>query len=193
MANSRKIITPVGRASFVHVFQPRTNDSGKLEYTMSMIFDKDTDISELKALVKEAIMEKWGNKPPKNLKFPIKKGNDMDTDKYPEYKNKIVINTKSVNFPPGVINRKNQPIIDPNEFYSGAYCVASLVAYSFEHKTGGKGVAFGLQNIMKIKDGEPLISRGKAEDDFASIINGEVDIDLEDDDEEDDDILGDLG
>ena len=41
---------------------------------------------------------------------------------------------------------------------------------------------------MKIKDGEPLISRGKAEDDFASIIKGEteLDIDLEGDDEDDD-------
>jgi len=189
MANTRKIVTPVARASFVHVFQPQKNDQGKFEYRMTMIFDKDADISELKAIVKEAIKEKYGTNPPKNLKLPIKNGNDLDTDKYPEYKNKIVINVKSVNYPPGIIDYKTkQPITDPSEFYSGCYCVASLVAYTYEHKSGGKGVSFGLQNIMKIKDGEPLISRGKAEDDFASIIKGETElnIDLEGDDEDDD-------
>lgn len=69
MANGRKIITPTFRASFVHVITPRKNEqSGKDEYSVKMIFDKDTDLTEMKELIKEAIREKWGDKVPGGAK-----------------------------------------------------------------------------------------------------------------------------
>jgi hypothetical protein len=39
--------------------------------------------------------------------------------------------------------------------------------YSF-NTNGNKGIAFGLNNLQKIRDGEPLGSRSRAEDDFAA-------------------------
>ena len=68
---SKKVVTPTFRASFVNVFEPRQNgQSGKLEYSVKMIFDKDADLTGLKEIIKEAIRNKWGNNPPKNLKMP---------------------------------------------------------------------------------------------------------------------------
>ena len=190
---SRKVVTPTFRASFVNVFEPRENtQSGKLEYSVKMIFDKDADISELKEIIKEAIRNKWGDKAPKNLKMPLRSGNESDLDKYPEDKDKIIANAKSVMYPPGLIDAKTkQEIIDPKEFYSGCYARASVVCYAYDNVS--KGVAFGLQNLLKVKDGEPLVNRASAESDFASIIDTVQDV-IEGDVEatEDDDILGDL-
>ena len=91
MANGRKIVTPVFRASFVYVFTPRKNEqSGKDEYSIKMIFDKDADLSDLKAIIKEAIADKWGSNPPRGLKLPLKDGNAGDTEKYPEDKDKFI-------------------------------------------------------------------------------------------------------
>ena len=73
MANSRKIITPVFRASFVHVITPRRNEqSGKDEYSIKMIFDKDADLGEMKALIKEAIAENGGQMYLKGLNYLLK-------------------------------------------------------------------------------------------------------------------------
>lgn len=63
--------------------------------------------------------------------------------------------------------------MDPSEVYSGCYMRATLTAYAYD-KGGGKGVSFGLQNLMKVKDGEPLSSRATAENDFAAFASEAV-------------------
>ena len=173
MANGRKIVTPVFK----------NEQSGKDEYSIKMIFDKDADLSELKAIIKEAITDKWGNNPPRGLKLPLKDGNNNDTSKYPEDKDKYVANAKTIIAPPGVVNSQVQPIMDPNEVYSGCYMRATLTAYAYD-KGGGKGVSFGLQNLMKVKDGEPLSSRATAENDFAAFVGETV--------EDEADIMGEI-
>jgi len=190
-STSKKVVTPTFRASFVNVFEPRQNDqTGKLEYSVKMIFDKDADLTGLKEIIKEAIRNKWGTNPPKSLKMPLRDGNESDLEKYPEDENKIIANAKSVAYPPGLIDAKTkQEIIDPKEFYSGCYARASVVCYAYDNVS--KGVAFGLQNLLKIKDGEPLVNRASAESDFAGIIDS-VQSEVGEDTNTNDDILGDL-
>ncbi|MDE5754800.1 MAG: DUF2815 family protein, partial [Oscillospiraceae bacterium] len=43
---------------------------------------------------------------------------------------------------------------------------ASLTFYAF-NKNGNKGIACGLNNLEKIREGEPLDGHTRAEDDFA--------------------------
>ncbi len=168
MANARKIITPPFRASFVHLITPRKNEqSGKDEYSVKMIFDKNADLSEMKAIIKEAITEKWGTNIPQGLKLPLKDGNLGNLEKYPEDKDMIIANAKTTLTQPGIVNRQVQPIVDPKEIYSGCYMVATITAYAYD-KNGGRGVSFGLQNVMKWADGEPLTNRATAESDFAA-------------------------
>ena len=51
--------------------------------------------------------------------------------------------------------------------YSGVYGRASISFYAF-NSNGNKGIACGLNNLQKIRDGEPLGGRTRAEDDFAT-------------------------
>lgn len=58
------------------------------------------------------------------------------------------------------------PIIETSELYSGIYGRASITFYAFNNN-GNKGIACGLNNLQKIRDGEPLGSKSTAEADFA--------------------------
>lgn len=68
---------------------------------------------------------------------------------------------------PGIVDADRQPILDRSEVYSGVYGRASINFYAF-NSNGNKGIACGLNNLQKIKDGEPLGGKSRAEDDFAT-------------------------
>lgn len=61
-----------------------------------------------------------------------------------------------------------QPIIDRSEIYSGVYARVSISLYAFS-VNGNKGVACGLGNIQKIRDGEPLGGHTNASNDFDAV------------------------
>ena len=69
---------------------------------------------------------------------------------------------------PQIVDRKVQPIIDPMECGSGDYCNVSVNFYAY-NANGNRGVAAGLGNIQKIKDGERLAGRASAASDFTEI------------------------
>ena len=60
-----------------------------------------------------------------------------------------------------------QHIIDPEEVYSGVYGRASISFYAY-NTNGNKGIACWLNNLQKLRDGEPLGGHARAEDDFAA-------------------------
>ena len=59
------------------------------------------------------------------------------------------------------------PILTRSEVYSGVYGRASITFYAF-NSSGNRGIACGLNNLQKIRDGEPLGSKASAESDFAT-------------------------
>lgn len=83
------------------------------------------------------------------------------------YKGHYFINANS-NTPPQIVDRAVKPILDRSEMYSGCYARVSLSFYAF-NSNGNKGVACGLANIQKVRDGEPLGGRTNAADDFATL------------------------
>ncbi len=60
--------------------------------------------------------------------------------------------------------------------YSGCYCYVSINFYAFAVE-GNKGIAAGLNNIMKIKDGDRLSGGASADEDFGDIEPEEEDTD----------------
>jgi hypothetical protein len=58
------------------------------------------------------------------------------------------------------------PILDPDEVYSGCYGRASLTFYAYNQQ-GSKGIACGLNNLQKLEDGERLGGVSSAASDFA--------------------------
>lgn len=92
------------------------------------------------------------------------------------YAEKFYLNAKS-STRPGIVDKKKVPIVDEEEIYSGVWAVVSVTFFGYD-KNGNKGVACGLNNIMKFKDDEHLGGRTSAESDF-----GDVNFDDEDDDD----------
>lgn len=157
-----KVMTPEFRVSFPHVFTPHTAFDGQpAKYSLVMLIPKNADISALKKLALEAAKEKWGDKIPKDLRNPFRDG---DTKELEGYKGCWFIQA-TTKTKPGLVDNKLTPIIAPEEFYAGCYARATVNAYAYD-RAGNKGVAFGLQNIQKLKDGEPFSGRTRAEDDF---------------------------
>ena len=99
------------------------------------------------------------------LKTPLRDG-DLERPDDEAYKNAYFINANS-GTAPGIVDEDRQPILDRSEVYSGVYGRASINMYAF-NSNGNKGIACGLNNLQKIRDGEPLGGKSRAEDDFAT-------------------------
>ena len=177
---STKVITGRVRLSYCHVFEPQIGEDGKAKYSTAIIIPKK-DTKTLDAIqkaveqAKKAGASKWGGKIPPRLKEPLRDG-DLERPDDEAYRDSYFMNC-SCNTRPGIIDINRRPIIDSTEIYSGCYAFASITFYAFD-VSGNRGIACGLNNLMKCADGEPLGGRAKAEDDFAGIGNDE---DFEDD------------
>jgi hypothetical protein len=156
------MLTPEFRVSFPNVFQP-----GKLsgKYGLTMLFTKDTDFSVLEAAIKTKIKEKYPSGAPKGLLLPILDGEESDRE---EQKDTFYINAKSGKFRPGVVDQNRVEITDEAEFYPGCYARATITLYTWEY-LGKKGVSVNLRNVQKLRDGEPLMSRVSAADEFDQV------------------------
>ena len=170
-----KLVTPEFIGSYVHLDQPHSaSEDVEPTYSMLIVLDPENDehadfISRVEDEIESLIESKWGDRPRK-FQSPLKEGEDLgDSD---ELQGKICINVRSKT-KPGILDAEGQRIVDvAEECYSGATFIASISGYAWEHKVGGKGVSFGLDNVMKRGDGDPLGGgRAKAEDDFADYVS----------------------
>ena len=127
-------------------------------------------VDAINAAVDAAIKDgaaKFGGKIPNKaaLKLPLRDG---DTERDDEaYKNSFFVNANSTTAPQ-IVDRRVRPILDRSEVYSGVYAFVSLSFYAF-NTNGNKGVACGLGNIQKVRDGEPLGGRVSASAEFETL------------------------
>ena len=149
-------------------------DTGTPKYSVSLIIPKSdtTTVNKIKAAIQAAYEEGEsklkGNgrtvPPLSALKTPLRDG-DLERPDDEAYKDAYFVNANS-STAPGIVDADRQPIIDTSEVYSGVYGRASINFYAF-NSNGNKGIACGLNNLQKIRDGEPLGGKTRAEDDFA--------------------------
>lgn len=174
--NPMKVITgPNTRWSYCNVWQPKSINGGTPKYSVSLIIPKsDTvTINKIKAAIEaaykegEAKLKGNGRSVPalSVLKTPLRDG-DAERPDDEAYANAYFVNANSATAP-GIVDADRQPILDTSEVYSGVYGRASINFYAF-NSNGNKGIACGLNNLQKIKDGEPLGGKSRAEDDFAT-------------------------
>lgn len=169
-----KVVTGTVRLSYANVWTPRAaNDGSEPKYSASIIIPKaDTaTVDAIKKAIEVAIQEgvgKFGGKiPPRaTLKLPLRDG-DAEKPDDEAYKNAYFLNATS-KLAPGIVDKHVQPILDHSEVYSGVYARVSLNFYAF-NTSGNRGVACGLGNIQKIRDGEPLGGKTAPSADFGSI------------------------
>lgn len=175
------IATPAGRVSYPKVFKPQLNKlSKKIEYSITLLFPKGTDFSKLNTAMEEAGVKKWGEdkkKWPKGLRNPIRKNEERA--KEDEKTGKLIfpqgyesggffMNLKSEE-KPGLCDFKTKDeILDNADFYAGCWARATVSCYAYS-QVGNNGFGFGLQNLFKMKDGDPLSGRPTIQEDFAAI------------------------
>lgn len=170
------------RWSYANVWAPKSIQGSEPKYSISLIIPKsDTvTIKKIKAAIEAAYKEgesklkgKGKTVPPLNaIKTPLRDG-DLERPDDEAYANSYFVNANS-NIAPGIVDINKEPIIDHSEVYSGVYGHASISFFAF-NVNGNKGIACGLNNLMKVRDGEPLGGKSSAEADFA---------DLDDEDED---------
>jgi hypothetical protein len=157
------VITPEFRAAFIGLFKPtapRENPDGAKKYSIRAVFAPGADLSVLKKQAQLAAEAKWGDKVPKTMRSPFRTNEELDSP-IPGIADDAVVMTFSANEDrrPGLVDAKLQDIIDDSEVYSGAWFRAQVRAYAYD-AAGNKGVSFGLQNVQKLRDDEPL-GKGK--------------------------------
>lgn len=169
--NTTKVVTGVVRLSYANIWDPASINGGTPKYSVSLIISKDDEktLAAINAAIDNAIKEgaaKFGGKIPNkaSLKLPLRDG---DTERDDEaYKNAYFVNANSTTAPQ-IADRSVQPILDRTEVYSGCYARVSINFYAF-NSNGNRGIACGLGNIQKVKDGEPLGGKTSAADDFST-------------------------
>lgn len=181
MAEQKKtrILLKNVRLSYANIFEPKAmNEGDDPKYSVSLIIDKndENNIKKIKQAIENAKAngkaEKFGGKVPANLRTPLRDG-DTDREDDDAYNNAYFLNANSKQAPE-VIDQRKLPATDA-DVYSGCYAHVTVNFYPYA-VSGNKGIAVGLGNIMKAKDGERLSGGASAESDFA-------DIDAEDDDD----------
>lgn len=174
--NPTKVITGVNtRWSYANVWDPKSINGGAPKYSVSLIIPKsDTaTVNKIKAAIQSAYEEgesklKGNGKSVPDLsilKTPLRDG-DLERPDDAAYVGCYFVNANSATAP-GIVDADRQPILDRSEVYSGVYGRASINFYAF-NSNGNKGIACGLNNLQKIKAGESLGGKSRAEDDFAT-------------------------
>lgn len=177
----RTVVFGPCRLSYTHLFAKYSPDgdpdNGK--YMTNVLIPKSEKEtvkalqSAIEAAKKSGVVSKWGGKEPKKLDLPLRDG-DTDKENDDVYSDCYYVNAKATTRP-GVIGRNKAPIVDEEEMYSGVWAIVSVTFFPYD-VSGNRGVAVGLNNVMKFKDDEHLGGRASAESDFA-------DLDMEDDDD----------
>ncbi len=174
--NPMKVITgPDTRWSYANVWEPKSINDGTPKFSVSLIIPKsDTKtVAKIKTAIEAAYHDgesklKGNGKsvpPMVAIKTPLRDG-DSERPDDPAYANAYFINANSATAP-GIVDADRNPILTRSEVYSGVYGRASISFYAF-NSNGNKGIACGLNNLQKVRDGEPLGGRISAESDFAT-------------------------
>ena len=179
-SKTKVVIGPEVRFSYANVWEARAIEEGQTpKYSSALLISKDDKKSlakidkAIKAAIQEGVLKFGASFSKGKVKLPLRDGDEEKPD-HEEYQNVMFFNASSVQ-KPQVVDKDVNPIMDQDEFYSGCYGMASVNFYPFS-KNGNKGVAAGLNNVMKVKDGDKLSGGSTAAEDF-----GEVEFDDDDD------------
>lgn len=183
------ILTNV-RFSFVSVFEPKEDQSGRLKYSAQLLIPKDTPdgqalVKAINAEIDRAIAHgiekgKFTAALSKSAKFkrPLRDGDEYYEEK-PEgvreaCRGHWFLNASNTQ-PVGVVGRDAKPLMSVEDFYSGCYGHADINFFAF-NSNGNAGIGCSLNNVMKRADGERLDGRQSAEAAFAQYADTSSDV-----------------
>lgn len=165
------------RLSYVNVFEPAPAMQPGQDpvRSVSLLFPKShteviTDLyNKLNQIIAESV--KVGNitaAAVNAIHNPLRDGDaEVATgNRGKEYAGMVFMSAKSWR-PIGVVNPQNQPILDPDELYSG--CWANVqIAYKWFDRQGNKGIRVEINLVQKVRDDDRFDGADSAEDVFTA-------------------------
>lgn len=175
-----KVLTGEVRLSYCHLdvpVPPRDNPNGEKKYSVTLLLPK-SDVAtyqdmlqSIEAAKQQGIAAKWNGACPPVLDPVIWDGDGVRRSGEPfgeECKGHWVVSAKT-NVKPQVVGIDNINCeLAPNDVYSGMYARVTINFFPF-NSNGNRGIACGLGNVLKTRDGEPLAGGASAAADFAGI------------------------
>lgn len=167
MENLCNVTTGEARLSYVHLFKPYASMQGQEEkFSVTVLVPKsDTDTmarinAAIEAAKQRGISEKWNGQCPPIVPNPVYDGDGVRPSDGmafgPECKGHWVFTASAkADYPPEVVDKMGNPIINQSEVYSGMY--GRVNVNFFPYAFGGKkGIGCGLGPVQKLRDGEAL-------------------------------------
>lgn len=170
-----KVITgPDTRWAYVTVWEPKLNMNGKMRFSVRLLIPK-TDTVTIEKIYRAIEAAYWLdlNKiqgrdewPPRleDIRIPLQDGDKIYPNR-PEYTGHWFINANSYEAP-GIVDKNLEPIIIHSEVYSGVYGRASISFFGFNAGGNSRGISCALNNLQKIRDGEPLGHKPDPKEEF---------------------------
>ena len=167
MNEMTNVTTGEVRFSYAHLFKPYAAMQGQEEkYSVTVLVPKtDVDtMSRINAAIEAAkqrgISDKWNGVCPPIVPTPVYDGDGVrPSDGMPfgeECKGHWVFTASAkAEYPPEVVDRMGNPIINQSEVYSGMYGRVNITFYPYMFG-GKKGIGCGLGPVQKLRDGEAL-------------------------------------
>jgi hypothetical protein len=153
--------TTIARLSYPHLFkpQPALEEGGDPKYNCNLLFPLGADLELLFDAAKATAIERWGDKAKTmKLAMPFKKQDEKrrDDGTLPdEYTPGALLIVPTSTNAPKIVGPNLSPITSERDIKAGDWVLATIRPFAYD-KGVKKGVSFGLQNIQKICDGEPL-------------------------------------
>jgi len=172
------------RFSYAYVSTPRRNEDGTPgKYSCQILLPKkDAQAKDLftsalnnalnTGIANGKLLDKNGKKLPDiKIHTPMRDGDEEYPDD-PNYAGMWFFNASSQTKPGVAVwedgKARTLSDMDSDEFYSGCYGAVTVSLYPYA-VSGNAGIAVGLNNVIKTRDGERLAGGHSAEQDFADL------------------------
>lgn len=166
IGDTTNVTTGEVRLSFVHLFKPYAFQPGQDEKFSTTILLPKTDTATkqridaaIAAAKQKGATGSWNGVVPPVVPDPIWDGDGVKQDGTPfgpECKGHWVFTARSsADYPPEVVDRMGNPIINQTDIYSGCYARVNVEFWPYNFN-GKKGVGCSLGPVQKLRDGEAL-------------------------------------
>lgn len=156
----KKMFTPVGRIAFTKNLTT-VSDDDRPKYKLTLIFDKDEDLSGVHKMMMESAKTKFKKEEvmSKKFKWGVKvEDGESEIDFLEEGVQVINANRNGDFSAPVILGQTKGERLTEADFKAGDYFRALISSYPYEYK-GKKGVALNFDGIQFVKEGEAFYKR----------------------------------
>jgi hypothetical protein len=164
------LVTGAYRCSFPEIFELKSSErfpDRKPECSITLLVSEgDPMAKELAGMIKGVMTAKFNGKIPYKWRNPMRKAEEFDPEKYPEYAGHWVLKINNKRDLPAVFGPEKDikgnlvPITNPREIYPGCVVRVKFDVYAYSGEFEGAGLSLRL--VQKIADMEPFGRGGGA-------------------------------